>query len=90
MYITEAEKRQLVDFIESYDFSRYMNYHEAMNAVAKATGLTRSAIFMYETEERIPRDENKVALAKYFGKTVQELFFLTWNVTIRDLCRLHK
>lgn len=40
MYITEAEKRQLVDFIESYDFSRYMNYHEAMKAVAKATGLT--------------------------------------------------
>lgn len=40
MYITEAEKRQLVDFIESYDFSHYMNYHEAMKAIAKATGLT--------------------------------------------------
>lgn len=45
MYITEVEKRQLVDFIESYDFSRYMNYHEAMNAVAKATGLTPAKDF---------------------------------------------
>lgn len=45
MYITETEKRQLVDFIESYDFRRYMNYHETMNAVAKATGLTPAKDF---------------------------------------------
>jgi DNA-binding XRE family transcriptional regulator len=48
---------------------------KSLDEVANATGLTRSAIFMYETEERIPRDENKVALAKYFGKSVQEIFF---------------
>lgn len=48
---------------------------KSFDEVANATGLTRSAIFMYETEERIPRDENKVALAKYFGKSVQEIFF---------------
>lgn len=48
---------------------------KSLDEVANATGLTRSAIFMYETEERIPRDENKVALANYFGKSVQEIFF---------------
>lgn len=48
---------------------------KSLDEVANATGLTRSTIFMYETEERIPRDENKVALAKYFGKSVQEIFF---------------
>lgn len=54
---------------------RALRGEKSLEEVAKATGLTRSAIFMYETEERIPRDENKVALANYFGKTVQELFF---------------
>ena len=54
---------------------RDLRGEKSLEEVAKATGLTRSAIFMYETEERIPRDENKVALAKYFGKSVQELFF---------------
>ena len=54
---------------------RALRGDKSLDEVANATGLTRSAIFMYETEERIPRDENKVALAKYFGKSVQEIFF---------------
>ena len=48
---------------------------KSLDDVASGTGLTRQAIFMYETEQRIPRDENKVALADFFGKTVQEIFF---------------
>lgn len=45
MYITEAEKRQLVDFIESYDFNHYVNFSEIQNAIAKATGLTPATDF---------------------------------------------
>jgi len=43
--------------------------------VAKDNNLSLSAIGMYERGERIPKDEIKIRLAKYYGKTVQEIFF---------------
>ena len=43
--------------------------------VAEAIGVSLSAISMYENGDRIPRDETKVELAKYYNTTVQELFF---------------
>ena len=30
---------------------------------------------MYENGERIPRDETKIKIAAYYGKTVEEIFF---------------
>lgn len=49
--------------------------------VAKAVGVSLSAIAMYESGARVPRDEIKVKLADYFGTSVQSLFF-DENVTI--------
>lgn len=43
--------------------------------VAKAVGVSVSAIAMYENGERIPRDSIKIKLATYFNRTVQEIFF---------------
>ena len=43
--------------------------------VANAIGISLSAIAMYENGARIPRDETKVKLAKYYNTTVQALFF---------------
>lgn len=43
--------------------------------VAKALGITQQAVYMYERGERIPRDEIKIRIAKYFGKTVTEIFY---------------
>ena len=43
--------------------------------VANATNISVSALTMYETGQRIPRDEIKMALAAYYGKTVQALFY---------------
>lgn len=45
------------------------------NEVAKALGITKSSWAMYETNQRIPRDEVKIKIATYFNKTVQEIFF---------------
>lgn len=45
------------------------------NEVAKAVGISLSALTMYEIGQRIPRDEIKVKLAKYYNKSVGELFF---------------
>lgn len=43
--------------------------------VAKACGISRSALTMYETGVRIPRDEIKVKLARYYNVSVEKIFF---------------
>lgn len=43
--------------------------------VAKAVGISTSALAMYECAQRVPRDEIKLALANYFGVSIQSLFF---------------
>jgi transcriptional regulator with XRE-family HTH domain len=43
--------------------------------VAKAVNITVSALSNYENGIRVPRDEIKVALAREYGKTVEEIFF---------------
>ena len=47
----------------------------SQETIAKAIGVTKSSWAMYEREERVPRDEVKIRIANYFGKTVQEIFF---------------
>lgn len=42
--------------------------------VAKAVGVSVSAIGMYESGKRVPRDGVKIALANYFGVNIQPLF----------------
>ncbi len=43
--------------------------------VAKAVGVSVSAISMYENGERIPRDSIKVKIANFYNRSVQEIFF---------------
>lgn len=43
--------------------------------VAKAVGLSVSAIAMYELDERTPSDKIKVKLSNFFGKSVSYIFF---------------
>lgn len=43
--------------------------------MATALGITKSSWAMYERDERVPRDEVKIRIAKFFGKSVEELFY---------------
>ena len=43
--------------------------------VATALGVSVSALAMYETGARIPRDERKRKIAQYYEKTVEEIFY---------------
>ena len=43
--------------------------------VAEANGISLSALSMYECGLRIPRDEIKIKLARYYDKTIEEIFF---------------
>ena len=54
---------------------RSLRGDKSADEVAKAIGISVSAVGMYEREERIPRDDIKIKLAEYFGASVQAIFF---------------
>jgi len=43
--------------------------------VAADLKISCSALGMYEQGNRIPRDEIKIKIASYYGKSVEEIFF---------------
>ncbi|HLS07744.1 helix-turn-helix transcriptional regulator [Lentibacillus sp.] len=43
--------------------------------MAELLGISISALQMYETAQRIPRDDIKLKIAKLYGVSVQEIFF---------------
>lgn len=43
--------------------------------VANACEISPAAVGMYERGERIPRDEIKIRLARYYGVSVEALFY---------------
>jgi transcriptional regulator with XRE-family HTH domain len=43
--------------------------------VAKEIGISRSALIKYENDERLPRPEIMVKIAKYYKKSVNNIFF---------------
>ena len=45
--------------------------------IARAIGITKSSWAMYERGERTPRDETKMRIAKFFGRSIEEIFFST-------------
>lgn len=54
---------------------RALRGSQTQDVVAQAIGITKSALSMYETGKRIPRDEIKLRLAHYYGLSVEFLFF---------------
>lgn len=48
---------------------------ETQAEVAKSVGISASAYAMYETGERVPRDDVKVMIAKHFNRSVKGIFF---------------
>lgn len=48
---------------------------KSRETVAAAVKISVSALAMYETGQRVPRDEIKIALAEYYGLSIEFLFF---------------
>ena len=46
-----------------------------IRAVAKDCGISHSALAMYENARRVPKDEIKIKLAKYYNTSIEDLFF---------------
>lgn len=49
--------------------------NRTQDEVAKALGISKSALCMYESGERIPRDPVKVRIARFYGRSVPFIFF---------------
>lgn len=54
---------------------RALRGNKSQAEIADLLHISKSTWAMYERNERVPRDELKISIAKFFGKTVQELFF---------------
>ena len=54
---------------------RTLRGRRTLAEVAEAVGVTSQAVSQYETGQRMPTDEVKLRIAKYYGKTVDEIFF---------------
>ena len=50
--------------------------NRSQEEVAKALGISVSALSMYEQGNRIPRDEIKIRMAKYYGISIDDLFLI--------------
>ncbi len=48
---------------------------KTLKEVADSLGVTVAALSNYEQGIRTPRDEIKIKIAKYYEKTVEQLFF---------------
>lgn len=54
---------------------RQLRGDRTQEEIARDIGITKSSWAMYEREERVPRDEVKIQIAKYFKLPVQDIFF---------------
>lgn len=48
---------------------------KSQQKVADDLGITKSALSMYERNQRVPRDEIKVRIAEYYNISVSEIFY---------------
>lgn len=54
---------------------RSLRGEKTQREVADAVDVSTMAISQYENGERVPSDPIKIKLAKYYGTTVENLFF---------------
>lgn len=49
--------------------------NKTQDEVASVIGISKSALAMYETGRRVPRDEIKIKIAAYYKVSIVNLFF---------------
>lgn len=49
--------------------------NQTQSQVAEQIGVKQSTYAMYESGKRVPSDQRKIIIAKYYGLTVQEIFY---------------
>ena len=54
---------------------RELRGSRSVREVSELMGIKRATLENYELDLRIPRDENKIKIAKFYKTTVQKLFY---------------
>lgn len=62
---------------------RNLRGDKSIRTVAEDLGLAHATISMYENGERVPKDEIKIKIAKYYNSSVEEIFFAD---EVHDTC----
>lgn len=75
-----------------YSILRELRGDRTQDEIAKELGITKSSWAMYERGERTPRDETKIRIARFFGKSIEEIFFsgASTNSALSEQCRADK
>lgn len=58
---------------------------KSQDEVAAALGISKSALSMYECDARVPRDEIKVRIARYYDQSVASIFY---PISEHDMCSM--
>lgn len=78
MVYTKCKQEGRVETLNAEEIGkklRSLRGEKAQGIVANALGISRSALSMYESGQRIPRDEIKIRFARYYDKSVEYIFF---------------
>ena len=54
---------------------RNLRGNKTLEEVSNKVGVTTQALWNYEKDVRVPRDEIKLKLCKYYNVSVEEVFF---------------
>ena len=54
---------------------RMLRGTKSQDEVAAVLGISKSALSMYECDARMPRDEIKVRIARYYNQSVDSIFY---------------
>lgn len=56
---------------------RNLRYRKGVSLTQAASdiGISKSALSMYENDERVPRDGVKVCIARYYGVSIESTFY---------------
>ncbi len=65
----------MVDAKTIGDRLKVLRGNRKMEDVSNAIGISRSALSMYESGHRIPRDEIKVKIATFYNTSIETIFF---------------
>ena len=68
-----------MDSVKIGNILRELRGTRTREEVAEALGISQSALAMYEQGERIPRDNIKIRLANFYGKSITDIFFAESN-----------
>lgn len=75
LYTKRKQKRGGIKMNKISEKLKILRGDRSQKEVAEALGITPAALSNYEQGIRVPRDETKKEIAKFYGVSIEEIFF---------------